>query len=1207
MLQDKRLLTLILIGILAVVALIVAFNAGQARGRLRVREELLTVQAEMMAILSATPTETLVPLVPTNSPTPTFTSSPSPTPLPTDTPTPTLSPTPTTTPASPEAWAERYRQLAEAGLNSAALVGFSGAQAETLLRGLAQEQELLFVPAAYYELAAAPWAAFVAPRTPQGQVLPMIFWREPDDQNRVRGQLLHTVIAGEDGNEDLSALMGGLRYGTIRQDFLGRLFLLLVERTDLTPELNAYVLSQPEPDAEFELLWSSPTDPKWSIQAAGSEFETAETEAALLPDLIVTAPLGEDTNLRRQLSAPNIILEQPPFARQWAQTRWRYVAPENTVEFGGNVHAGYNLQDAALRATPLSTLAYLLQHLRNQNVGEASNYATRLDLLQQAFDMGLSEQGIWLAYYLDDNDNPVWGNGTTNRLRFFDNANRARSFTALFEEDAEGDYRVAGIEAAPAYEPNDLLTPAPPLPAEPAAPETPSDEAGDEAAGEAADAEAGTATPTPTLTTTPTFTPSATNPPTETPTPAPTFTPTPTFTASATVPPTYTATSTPPPAPTDTETPPPTDTPSPLSGLAIPTEQAPLARAIVFRSPANLRAGPAVEHVSLASLNYGVPVDLFGITEAGDWILLRINAPDHPQHGMVGWIATDLLQVTGDLAFLPRYFADGTPVIPPTPTYTPTPGTPTATLTATPIPTPVVQEPVSQPAAEIVAPQPGSEEQIVTIAGERVPADPFNPIDVTRADGQAGTLSVDTAEVQIWSGLFGDFPGRWIAAPAELLWPGSQVYVTGNAAAGDPERLVATSVRIAAAPVQERARLLTLPDLASALVDGNAVAMLGSREEQGVYMLETDATLRQLYTDEKETMWAGSNPAAGIVVSTQDAPTGPNRFSWVRGDGLGVQIFAQPFHSLRGVVGDVLGGLWWIETPQANLDLWQLWHYDPATGEVSLKLRASGEALQTGSSVVRPGLTPLLIAAYPLYDAESATVTDVTLVMDTLDRSAQTLYTGVFRLAVRLAENQPGEVNGTAQLLLTPESYRGPLQLSPDRSKLAYFVYEPDHLSLTSGFIRPANMLRVLTLEGRGTSTIRTVYATENRFEFLAPNLAWQGNDRLVLARSRFAPGDTFGIERFGVVQVQLPPPDQPTGTITIRSYLFPTQRELRDYTTCQDGRYTLTIATMEDGNLELARWDGGERPQAIFLLPPSMSRAFLCWQAPDSLVEAPQ
>jgi hypothetical protein len=87
---------------------------------------------------------------------------------------------------------------------------------------------------------------------------------------------------------------------------------------------------------------------------------------------------------------------------------------------------------------------------------------------------------------------------------------------------------------------------------------------------------------------------------------------------------------------------------------------------------------------------------------------------------------------------------------------------------------------------------------------------------------------------------------------------------------------------------------------------------------------------------------------------------------------------------------------------------------------------------------------------------------------------------------------------------------------------------------------------------------------------------------------------------------VQLPPADQPGGTVTIRSYLFPIQRELRDYATCQDGRYTLTISSLEDGNLELARWDGGERPEAIFLLPPNMSRAFLCWQAPDSLVVSP-
>jgi hypothetical protein len=397
-----------------------------------------------------------------------------------------------------------------------------------------------------------------------------------------------------------------------------------------------------------------------------------------------------------------------------------------------------------------------------------------------------------------------------------------------------------------------------------------------------------------------------------------------------------------------------------------------------------------------------------------------------------------------------------------------------------------------------------------------------------------------------------------------------------------------------------------MAELAGAVADGRAVAMLGSREERGVYLLETDATLRQLYTDEREADWAGSDPAAGIVVSSQDAPMGPNRFSWVRGDGVGVQILAQPFHSLRGVVADVMGGLWWIETPQATLDLWQLWRYDPASGAVTLAFRGTGEFFRTGGATVRAGLTPLLLAAYPTVDYEQGRVTEVTLVVDTLERSTQTLYTGVFRMGIRIGPDGAGEVSVPAQLLLTPESYRGPLLISPDRSKLAYFVYEPNHPSLTSGFIRPANMLRVLTVEGRGASTIRTVYAAENRFEFLAPNLAWQGNEQLVIARSRFAPGDTFGIERFGIVQVQLPPAEEAASTVTIRNYLFPIGRELRDYATCQDGRFTLTISALEDGNLELARWDGGERPQAVFLLPPNMSRAFLCWQAPDSLVTTP-
>ena len=1212
MLQDKpRLQIAIIIAFLVLVALIVVYNAGLARGRLRVRQEVLTLQAEMAAVLSATPTLTVTP---TESPTPVPTATPTLSPTPTPTPTPSLTPTPTTTPTSPEAWADRFRLLAEEGLNNAALFGFTSEQAQALLQRIAQEQGLHYVPATYVALEGEPWAALVMPRTPQGQVLPILFWREPDDQNRVRSQLLVEEIATRNGRTVYATLLGGVSRGLIREDFLGRLYLLLLERGELTPELNLYVLAQRQPGEDFIPFWRSSDDPLWSVQSVGSQIELAASEVSLLPDLVVSAPLGDDNGLRQQLDAPNNFIEQPPFARQWATTRWRFITEEDAAEFGDSVELGYNLQEATLRPTPLTTLATLLHLLRTQNVSDASNYTTRLDLLQQAFDLGLSQPAIWMGIYLDENGGEVLGPGAlTNRIRFFDNADRSRTFTALFEQDEAGNYRVAAIDPAEAYTAEDRATPAPPLPTEEATTAPPPTAETREPGATAVESEA-TPIPSPsppfTATPTATYTPSATPTGTPPPTVAPTASPSPTLTESPTPPPTFTATPTATLAPTPTITPTDTATPPPYPIPAIATEQAPLARAIVFRSPANLRAGPTVDYPSLAALNYGVGADLYGITEAGDWILMRINQADHPQHGVVGWIASDLLQVTGDTAFLPRYRSDGQPVNPPTPTFTPTLGTPTAMPTATIMPTPLVQAPVVEPQGAIVAPQaiPG-QEIVLTIAGDRAPADPLAPIPVTSAEGQTTSIEVSNATVEIWTGIFGMFPGAWSPAPAQLLWPGTQIYATGNPAADDGSRFVATSVKIVAAPAQPRAQLLTAPDVANGLAQGSAVAMMGSREEPGVYLLETGGTLRQLYTDEREAGWAGSDPAAGIVVSTQDAPFGPNRFSWVRTDGQGVQVFAQPYHSLRGVVADIFGGLWWIETPQPNLDQWQLWHYDPGSGELAVRLRGSGDIFRAGSAVVQSTLTPIVIAAYPSLDPATGTVTSVTLLLDSVDRQAQKLYTGVFRVTIRLATAEMGEVGevvGAAQLLLTPESYRGPLQISPDRTKLGYFVYDPETPSLTAGFINPANMLRVLTLEGRAASTIRTVYVTDNRFEFLAPNLQWQGNDRLVIARSRFAPGDTFGIQRFGVVQVQLPPADQPAGAIDVRTYLFPTQRELRDYSTCQDGRYTLTIAELENGELELARWDGGERPEALFLLPATMSRAFLCWQAPDSLLGPP-
>ena len=148
--------------------------------------------------------------------------------------------------------------------------------------------------------------------------------------------------------------------------------------------------------------------------------------------------------------------------------------------------------------------------------------------------------------------------------------------------------------------------------------------------------------------------------------------------------------------------------------------------------------------------------------------------------------------------------------------------------------------------------------------------------------------------------------------------------------------------------------------------------------------------------------------------------------------------------------------------------------------------------------------------------------------------------------------------------------------------------------------------MRTLILEGRGANTIRTVYQTENRFEFLAPNLGWQGNDKLVLARSRFAPGDTFGIDRFGIVLVKLPDAERPSDQIQTSSYLFPDQNQLRDFAVCVDGLHTLTITSNGSGVLELARWNGSDAPEPLFVLPETMSRSFLCWQAPDELIASP-
>ena len=1225
MLQNKQLLqTLVVVLLVSVVALVVTYNAGLSRGQLGVRTEFLTVQAELVAQLSATPT---VHATSTETQTPTDTLTPTSTYTPTPSRTPTLTPTATTTPASPEEWGDRFRIQAEEGLNAISAGDFSGERAESLLRGIAREQGLLYVPATYFQLDATDWAALVIPRTPVDEALPMLFWREPNDRNRIRSQDLLPVLSTTAQGRDYSRLLAGVSFGAMRSDRFGKLHALLVERTDLSPEVRAAVIAQAKPAGDFVRLWDSGEEALWEVPSAGSQVQILDTDERVLPDIQIMAPLLPDGHMRDVIHAPNGFLESAPFAHQWGASLWAFHTVQEEEESPGDVRAGYSLEDAALVSTPLTSLAKVLSGLRDSDLSEASNYVGRFDLLQQAYDLGLYQPGVWAGSYLDENGRELNGGNVSQWVRFFDNGNRERTYLAEFDQGTDGAYVLASLEVAPPYSESVIVTPAAPLATltfTPVPTETPIPTAtptGAEAQATAAAQPTATGTETPTTTptstavptetpsTTPTNTATATATATPTSTPTPTVTPTPTSTSTAT--PTFTLT----PTATDTPTPTPTERLYPVP--EIPTEQSPLARANVIKWPANLRAEPNTQSATIVQLDNGISADLFGITEDGAWVLLRVNEPDDPRNNEIGWISTDLLDIAGGTAFLTQYRVDGTPVVPPTATYTPTPGTPTPTntvaptptptptLSPTPRPTPVISAADSDPMAEIVAPPAGGDELTLTIRPDGLGSPSLSTIGAIDGEQREWTILSATANVQIWSGLFGEFPADWIPAPAALLQPGARLYVQGAPSNENGSVITAERVRIAAAPSTERSRLVAQSEIAEGVANGSAVALMGSREQPGIYLLETLGTLRQLWIEEGEATWAGGEPSDGVVVSTGDAQTGAADFTWVRGDGLGLQVFAQPYHDIHGIVSDRLGNLWWIETPKADIDQWQLWQYDADQGRIKLRLRANGKLFDNGSPSGSAPLIPMLLDAQPEL-GDDGQVSNVTILVDTVDSVAQQLYQGVFRAHIGIDDLGTGGIAEQPQVLLSPGSYRGPLQVSPDGDKLAYFLYDPEHPSLTSGVIQPANTVRTLILSGRGASTIRTVYQTENQYEFLAPNVSWQGSDTLILARSRFAPGDTFGIDRFGIVRVVLPDPSQPSGEIENFSYLFPNEMQLRDFAVCAEGGHTLTIASNGNGTLELARWNGMDAPQPLFVLPESMSRGFLCWQAPDELVASP-
>jgi len=1138
-----------------------------------------------------------VALAETYTPTPSATATETPAP----TFTPTLTATPTATPSSPAEWAERYYNLAMQGLNTLAALDFTPDRAAALAERLAHEQGLVFVPASYYRLSSEPYAAFVAPRTPDGVTLPMIFWQSEETGNQIEGQLL----PGADGPLSDLSLAAGVRLGALGVDAQGIRHMLLVVRPLRGARLKAHLWSQTLPGAPFEVLWRSDDDAQWNFSAAGSEVWLEPRENDALPDLVISSPLPADSAIRTEDGAAGIFIEQPPFAQQRLQTRWQPTLASDADPNAPERIAGYRLTQAEVQPTPLSAMATILGLLQSGQVNRAQSLVVRIDLLNDMFDLGLATPGDWMAVYVNEIDREIQDGAISPRLRFFDNADRNRSFEALFAENPEtGRYVLQSISPVLLASGAGLVTPAPPRPTS-----TPTEAAvasgaallagtgeftltvplGDDVAEGAAllnPTLEPTPTPTPTFTPTPTDTPTVTSTPTNTPTPTDTPTPTP--------------------PPTETPTPTPTEKPLPIPAIS-PETQPPLTGYMLLSDTGRLRGGPGTEYIVIAGLENGTPVDIFGITEAGDWLLIRAATVNDGRTGVLGWVATQLVIPYGDFSVVPRFRADGISVDAPdlqemaeeeaSGDAAILANLPTATATPTPLITPIIRLPDVQTPTSSNIPAPEAAEQVVTISGSAIPPDAQAPIAAVAANGAAIQIDSSNAVIEVWSAILGEASGSWVAANAALLWPGTVVYASIDPAApGDGSSpLPATRLRIVAAPRMERVRELSLPEIATAIDANAAIALLGSSSATGLYLLERGGRAQQLWQYENAANWVSGDPDAGFIVSEPPVVGGLSTFSWGRNDGSGLQIIAQPYRTIRGIAGDAYGGLWWIETPNAAVDLWQLWHFDPATARIALRLQASGALLASASGQPGASLTPALIAVQPITLGDPSAVH---LFVDSSETTLQQPFTGIFRMRIETDGEGRGVIVEGPQQLLESGSYRGPLAISPDLTRLAFFAYDPDQPSLTSGVVRPANTVNVLTLSGRGASIIRTAYVTETRFEFLAPQLAWSGSDRLILARSRFAAGDSTRQDWFGLVQVQLPPPgSSPADPIVANSYLLPRQQSALDFAACLDTASILVLARDSSGAQQVMRWDGQNQVFPLFGLPDTLDRTFLCWQ----------
>ncbi len=77
----------------------------------------------------------------------------------------------------------------------------------------------------------------------------------------------------------------------------------------------------------------------------------------------------------------------------------------------------------------------------------------------------MTAPGDWMAVYVNDQDREIQDESTSLRIRFFDNADRNRTFEALFEQQGDGGtYRISELKTVVLASAAGLVTPAPAKP-----------------------------------------------------------------------------------------------------------------------------------------------------------------------------------------------------------------------------------------------------------------------------------------------------------------------------------------------------------------------------------------------------------------------------------------------------------------------------------------------------------------------------------------------------------------------------------------------------------------------------------------------------------------------------------------------------------------------------------------------------------------------